>query len=245
MVPSARRLCLSKSRSRATLDLLRIASASGEKTGFPASAERAIRIVRTHQITAWRAVPSSGRDYSISMPATSSCVRPCLRLASCSAAARLESSSADALRLIALAIAITASHWSRASSEAVKNEPKGSKPQRRLRPAHLRRHQYVTCYTEGFSHFVTSMTAPVASGWSGCRAGAHTHWKAPPSHGAHVNRSFGISAVDGASWWNRPLALSVVGRAASPGAVPASSSPRAVSECSADFNFNRARRSPW
>src|SRR5882724_3265742 len=28
---------------------------------------------------------------------------------------------------------------------------------------------------EGFSHFVTSMTAPVASGWSGCRVGlAHT-----------------------------------------------------------------------
>src|SRR5664280_235446 len=24
---------------------------------------------------------------------------------------------------------------------------------------------------EGFSHFVTSMTAPVASGWSGCRVG--------------------------------------------------------------------------
>src|SRR5208337_4799139 len=40
-----------------------------------------------------------------------------------------------------------------------------------LRPAHSRRHQYVTCYTEGFSHFVTSMTAPVASGWSGCRVG--------------------------------------------------------------------------
>jgi hypothetical protein len=34
------------------------------------------------------------------------------------------------------------------------------------RPAHLRRHLYVTRYTEGFSHFVTSMTAPVASGWS-------------------------------------------------------------------------------
>jgi hypothetical protein len=41
-------------------------------------------------------------------------------------------------------------------------------------------------HSEGFSHFVTSMTAPVASGWSGCRAGlaptgkrrlvtAHTH----------------------------------------------------------------------
>ena len=40
-----------------------------------------------------------------------------------------------------------------------------------LRPAHSRRHLYVTRYTEGFSHFVTSMTAPVASGWSGCRVG--------------------------------------------------------------------------
>ena len=40
-----------------------------------------------------------------------------------------------------------------------------------LRPAHSRRHLYVTCYTEGFSHIVTSMTAPVASGWSGCRVG--------------------------------------------------------------------------
>jgi hypothetical protein len=39
---------------------------------------------------------------------------------------------------------------------------------------------------EGFSHFVTSMTAPIASGWNGCRVGlaptgkrrlvtAHTH----------------------------------------------------------------------
>src|ERR1700750_994255 len=40
-----------------------------------------------------------------------------------------------------------------------------------LRPAHSRRHLYVTSYTEGFSHFVTSMTAPVASGWSVRRAG--------------------------------------------------------------------------
>ena len=31
-----------------------------------------------------------------------------------------------------------------------------------LRPAHSRRHLYVTSYTEGFSHFVASMTAPVA-----------------------------------------------------------------------------------
>jgi Double zinc ribbon len=42
-----------------------------------------------------------------------------------------------------------------------------------LRPAHSRGHLYVTCYTEGFSHFVSSMTAPVASGWSGCRWGLH------------------------------------------------------------------------
>ena len=40
-----------------------------------------------------------------------------------------------------------------------------------LRPAHSRCHQFVTRLPEGFSHFVTSMTAPVASGWSGCRAG--------------------------------------------------------------------------
>jgi len=40
-------------------------------------------------------------------------------------------------------------------------------------------------FTEGFSHFVTSMTAPVASGWSGCRVGLAPTGKAPPYHGAH------------------------------------------------------------
>jgi hypothetical protein len=30
---------------------------------------------------------------------------------------------------------------------------------------------FAACYTEGFSHFVTSMTAPVASGWSVHRVG--------------------------------------------------------------------------
>jgi len=51
---------------------------------------------------------------------------------------------------------------------------------------HSRRHQFVTRYPEGFSRFVTSMTAPVASGWSVRRVGlaptgkrrlstAHTH----------------------------------------------------------------------
>ena len=38
---------------------------------------------------------------------------------------------------------------------------------------------------EGFSHFVTSMTAPIASGWSESPGGACTHWKTPPLHGAH------------------------------------------------------------
>ncbi len=42
-----------------------------------------------------------------------------------------------------------------------------------LRPAHSPSHQ-VTLYTEGFSHFVTSMTAPIATGWSeSCRVGLH------------------------------------------------------------------------
>jgi len=43
---------------------------------------------------------------------------------------------------------------------------------------------------EGFSHFVTSMTAPIASGWSGLPGGPCTHWKAPPSHGARQQRTF-------------------------------------------------------
>src|SRR5208283_4802185 len=44
-------------------------------------------------------------------------------------------------------------------------------------------------HSEGFSHFVTSMTAPVASGWSDLPGGACTHWKAPPFHGAHPERT--------------------------------------------------------
>src|SRR5450759_5283909 len=40
-----------------------------------------------------------------------------------------------------------------------------------LRPAHSRCHQIRDTLIEGFSHFVTSMTAPIASGWSGCRVG--------------------------------------------------------------------------
>src|SRR3989440_4368318 len=46
---------------------------------------------------------------------------------------------------------------------------------------------------EGFSHFVTSMTAPIASGWSESPGGPCTHWKAPPCHGAHPSRTVGAS----------------------------------------------------
>src|SRR6201998_1269023 len=46
---------------------------------------------------------------------------------------------------------------------------------------------------EGFSHFVTSMTAPIASGGSESPGGTCTHWKAPPCHGAHPNPTFPTS----------------------------------------------------
>ena len=37
---------------------------------------------------------------------------------------------------------------------------------------------YRDTLTRGSSHFVTSMTCPVASGWSGCRI-TYTHWRRP------------------------------------------------------------------
>jgi hypothetical protein len=39
---------------------------------------------------------------------------------------------------------------------------------------------FVTRLPEGFSHFVSSIAAPVASGWSGCRVGLAPTGKAPP-----------------------------------------------------------------
>ena len=36
---------------------------------------------------------------------------------------------------------------------------------------------FVTPFTEGFNHLVTSMIAPVASGWSGLPGGTSTHWE--------------------------------------------------------------------
>jgi hypothetical protein len=38
----------------------------------------------------------------------------------------------------------------------------------------IRQVTYMTLYTEGFSRFVTSTTAPVTTGWSNsCRVGSH------------------------------------------------------------------------
>ena len=56
------------------------------------------------------------------------------------------------------------------------------------RDRHLKRPLVVGTLSEGFSHFVTSIAAPVASGWSGCRVGS-THWKVPPLHGARQKRT--------------------------------------------------------
>jgi hypothetical protein len=48
----------------------------------------------------------------------------------------------------------------------------------------------VTRYIEGLSHFVTSMTSPIASGWSIRRVGLAPTGKAPPLHGAHPQPAF-------------------------------------------------------
>src|ERR1700751_5950295 len=56
---------------------------------------------------------------------------------------------------------------------------------------------------EGFSHFVTSMTAPIASGGSESPGGACTHWKAPPCHGARGKATFAGPHGMGDEWWKR------------------------------------------
>jgi len=58
-----------------------------------------------------------------------------------------------------------------------------------LRPVHARQPPIRDPLSEGFSHFVASMTAPVASGWSVWPGGICTHWKAPPCHGARWFRT--------------------------------------------------------
>src|SRR5882672_8229904 len=57
---------------------------------------------------------------------------------------------------------------------------------------------YRDTLSEGFSHFVTSMTAPVASGWSGCRVGLAPTGKRrlftahATSRLMHCNKNFGV-----------------------------------------------------
>ena len=62
--------------------------------------------------------------------------------------------------------------------------------------------------SEGFSYFVTSIAAPVASGWSGCRVGLAPTGKAPPFT-AHTHSGHPADAViDQLQKWKtgRPLA---------------------------------------
>ena len=65
---------------------------------------------------------------------------------------------------------------------------------------------------EGFSHFVTSMTVPIASGWSRCRVGlaptgkrrlvtAHTHLRPTlRAKGEHVSLTVLATALGGIVW---------------------------------------------
>src|SRR5712672_2990531 len=55
---------------------------------------------------------------------------------------------------------------------------------------------------EGFSHFVTSMTAPIASGWSGCRVGF------APTGKRRLCTAHTLNGPLGRSVWDRLLAFS-------------------------------------
>src|SRR5438477_10419955 len=54
---------------------------------------------------------------------------------------------------------------------------------------------------EGFSHFVTSMTAPIASGGSESPGGTCTPWKAPPCHGAPRQPTFDAAQTSDLLVW--------------------------------------------
>jgi SAM domain (Sterile alpha motif) len=55
----------------------------------------------------------------------------------------------------------------------------------------------VTRYTEGFSHFVTSMTAPVASGWSDLAG-----WDSHPLESAALSRRTPIAVIQKSMSWS-------------------------------------------
>ena len=60
--------------------------------------------------------------------------------------------------------------------------------------------------SEGFRHFVSSMPAPVASGWSESPGGPCTHWKAPPCHGARGKAALRITGAADARAQDKRLA---------------------------------------
>jgi hypothetical protein len=62
---------------------------------------------------------------------------------------------------------------------------------------------FVTRITEGFNYFVTSIVAPVASGWSICRVGLSPTGKAPPPfHGARQKRKLTVCGrTPGSGHW--------------------------------------------
>ena len=73
---------------------------------------------------------------------------------------------------------------------------------------------YRDTLAEGFSHFVTSVTAPVASGWSGCRMGfaptgkrrlitAHTHDVTSAPSFAAVRKAYSVTSVARDQWQSR------------------------------------------
>ena len=75
---------------------------------------------------------------------------------------------------------------------------------------HTRAVTYTWPLSEGFRHFVTSMPAPVASGWSGCRAGLAPAGEAPPFHGARGKRTF--AALRGRIKGRRRVRIAVAGQ---------------------------------
>ena len=67
-----------------------------------------------------------------------------------------------------------------------KVEPICCRPFRLAAPRFLAGSSKTTRYIEGLNHFVTSMTAPIASGWTPSPGGPLTHWETSPFHGAHA-----------------------------------------------------------
>jgi hypothetical protein len=63
----------------------------------------------------------------------------------------------------------------------------------------------VTRYTEGFSHFVTSMTAPVASGWSDLAG-----WDSHPLESAALSRRTPIAVIQKSMSWTRSFTETMI-----------------------------------